>query len=39
MKTLVGVPNLLNIMSKNAYVAPSLLQLGKGTNSNHLEKC
>jgi hypothetical protein len=26
-------------MSKNAYVAPSLLQYCNGTNSNHLEKC
>jgi hypothetical protein len=28
-----------SIMSRNAYVAPSLLQSNKGANSNHLEKC
>jgi hypothetical protein len=39
MKTLARTPNLLNILSKNAYVDPSMLRFGKGTNSNHLEKC
>ncbi len=39
VKTLVGTSSLLNIMSINAYVAPSLLWFGKGTNSNHLKKC
>jgi len=32
-------PNLLNILSKNAYVVISLLRSKNGTNSNHLEKC
>ncbi len=31
--------NLLKILSKNAYLAPSLLQFGKGTNCNHFKKC
>ncbi len=39
MKTLIGTPNLLSTLSKNAYVVPSLLQSDNATNSNHLEKC
>jgi len=39
MKTSVGTPNLFNILSKNAYATPSLLQSGNNTNSKHLEKC
>ncbi len=39
VKTSVGTPNLLNMSSRNAYVAFSLLQSSNGTNSNQLEKC
>ncbi len=39
MRILTRAPNLLNIMSKNAYVVFSLLWSKNGTNSNHLEKC
>jgi hypothetical protein len=39
VRTLAGTLNSLNIMSKNAYTAPSLLRFSNGTNSNHLEKC
>jgi len=33
------MPNLLNRLSINAYVAPSLLWFSNGTNTNHLNKC
>ncbi len=32
MKTLIGAPNLLSTLSKNAYAIHSLLQFGNGTN-------
>ncbi len=38
VRTSIGSPNLLNTLSRNAYVAFSLLRFGNGTNSNHLEK-
>jgi hypothetical protein len=38
-KNSIGTPNLLNTLSKNAYVALSLLQSSNKTNSNHLETC
>jgi hypothetical protein len=39
MRTSVGTLNIFNILSKNAYATPSLLQSSNNTNSNHLEKC
>ncbi len=39
MRILVKAPNLLSTLSKNAYVASSLLWSNNKTNSNHLEKC
>ncbi len=33
------MPNLLNMLSINAYVVPSLLWFSNGTNISHLNKC
>jgi hypothetical protein len=35
---LIISPNLLNILSRNAYVTPSLLWFGNGTNFSHVKK-
>ncbi len=37
MRTSTKTPNLFNIISKNAYATPSLLQ--SDNNSNDLKKC
>jgi hypothetical protein len=39
MRISIRAPNLLSILSKNAYVVLSFLRYKNGTNSNHLEKC
>jgi hypothetical protein len=37
MNTSISAQNLLNTLSKNVYVIPSLSQIGTNINSDHLD--
>jgi hypothetical protein len=39
MRILIGAPNLLKTLLKNAHVVIARLWSSNGTNSNHLDKC